>query len=199
MIAKTKVCLFVAVFAIFLAAYLLLPTFTETSGIAGALEIFDDPHVNFAFLIFLFLLTSLLFTLFFHFFCCVVRGNETDRFPIGDILISEGFISSEDLQVALKEQALRMGEFLVGAKRITPEQRDHAMAIQKKTKGRIGEILIQLGYASQADIDWALKKTGRRLGEILIDKKIISEYDLTCAMSFNKCIKDADGKIIVIK
>lgn len=200
MIAKTKVCLFVAVFAIFLAAYLLLPIFPETRSIAGTLEIFNDPHINFAFLVFSFLLVAALVTLSFHFFCCAVRGkNETGRFPIGDILVSEGFVRPEDLQMALKEQALRLGEILVGAGRISSEQRDHALNVQKKTKRRIGEILIELGYSAPADIEWALKKSVRRLGEILIDKKLISEYDLTCVMSFNKCIKDSKGNIVVIK
>jgi hypothetical protein len=49
MIAKAKVCLFVALFAIFLIAYLLLPIFPATSDLARLFDIFQDPKVNFAF------------------------------------------------------------------------------------------------------------------------------------------------------
>jgi len=199
MIAKAKVSLFVALFAIFLVAYLLLPAFPKTSGLAGLFDIFKDPTINFAFLVFSFLLLSLALTLLFHVLCCLVRGRDRELAQIGEVLVSEGFINSEDLREALQEQTRKLGEVMVAAGRITAEQRDHALRVQKKTKRKIGEVLQELGYATPGDVGWAVKQMERRIGEILLDKKKISDYDLTCATSMNKCIKDAAGNIIVVK
>jgi hypothetical protein len=46
---------------------------------------------------------------------------------------------------------------------------------------RVGEILVALGKASQADVDAALdeqRRHHRRLGEILVSRGIVSEVDL---------------------
>jgi hypothetical protein len=199
MTAIAKVYLFVALFAIFLATYLLLPIFPATSGLVYLFDIFKDPTVNFAVLVFSILFFSLLLTLLCHVFCCLVMGRDKERAQIGDVLVSEGFIDPEDLWEALQEQTRKMGEVLVGAGRITPDQRDHALQVQKKTKIQIGMVLQDLGYATRADVDWAVKHMDRRIGEILLENKKISDYDLTCATSMNRCIKDAKGNIIVVK
>jgi len=187
-----------AIFAIFLVAYLLLPIFPG-GGFADLLDVFEEPTVNFIFLIVAFLSLALLLTIIFHVFWCVASGKKSGALRIGEIMVSEGFITPEDLQAALREQALTLGEFLVASKRLKPEQRDFALKAQKRTKRRIGEILKQLGYATQEDIDWAIKQMERRLGEILKDKQVVSDYDLTCALSLNDCRINANGKIVVIK
>ena len=199
MTAKAKVSLFVALFALLLVAYLLLPVFPLTSGLPRLFDIFKDPTVNFAFLVFTFLVLSLAVTLLFNGLFSIIRGRDGDHAKIGDVLMSEGFIDPQDLQKALQEQARKMGEVLVEAKRITPEQRDHALRIQKKSKGKVGEILQELGYATHEDVVWAIQQMERRIGEILLDQKKISDYDLTCATSMNKYIKDAKGNIIAVK
>ena len=199
MIAMAKVYLFVTLFAIFLVAYLLLPIFPATSDLTRLFDIFKDPTVNFAFLVFSFLFFSLALTLLFHVFSCLVRGRDKERAQIGDIMVSEGFIDPEDLREALQEQTRKLGEVLVEAGRITPEQRDHALRVQKKTKRKIGEVLQDLGYATQGDVGWAVKQMERLIGEILLEQKKISDYDLTCVTSMNKCIKDAGGNIVVVK
>ena len=199
MITLSKVYLFVALFAIFLATYLLLPIFPATSDLPRLFDIFQDPTVNFAFLVFLFFFLSLVLTLLFHVFCCLVRGLDKERAQIGDVLVSEGFINSEDLREALQEQTRKLGEILVEAGRITTEQRDHALRVQKKTKRKIGEVLQDLGYATPGDVGWAVKQMERRIGEILLENKKISDYDLTCVTSMNKCIKDSKGNIVVVK
>lgn len=199
MIAKSKVYLFVVFFAVFMTGYLLLPIFPATNGLARIFDIFRDPALNFAFLIFSFLLISLLLTLFFYVMGCIVRGRDKERARIGEVLVSEGLIDSDDLQEALQEQTRRLGEILVKGGRITSGQRDEALRVQKKTKKKIGDVLQELGYATPEDVDWADKQMERRLGEILLENKKISDYDLTCATSVNKCIKDTKGNIIVVK
>lgn len=199
MIATAKVYVFIALFAIFLVTYLVLPIFPATSDLARLFDLFKDPTVNFAFLVCSFLFIALVLTFLFHVFCCLVRGRDKTRAQIGDVLVSEGFIDPEDLREALQEQTRKLGEVLVAAGRITPEQRDYALRVQKKTKRKIGEVLQELGYATQGDVGWAVKQMERRIGEILLDKKKISDYDLTCVTSMNKCTKDAAGNIMVVK
>lgn len=199
MFAKSKACFFIAVFTVLMAAYLLLPMYSFGGRIAAVLDVFENPVANFIFMLSFFVFVAFATTVLFHFCCCAARGYKTDQLPIGDILVSEGFVKLEDLRAALQDQSRRLGEILVESGRITVEQRDHALRLQKKSKERIGEKLEQLGYATQKDVEWAIKQMGRRIGQILIDKKALSDYDLTCAMSFKKCIKDAKGNIVVIK
>jgi len=199
MTTKTKVGLFVAIFSVFLVAYLLLPLFPAAGDLVGLFDIFKDPNVNFIFLVISFLSISLVITFLFHLFCCLMIDERSDTFKIGEAMVSEGFITAEDLEAALQEQSYKLGEILVSAGRLTPEQRDNAIKIQKKTKTRIGEILIRYGYTTQEDIDWALNKMERKIGEILKDKKALSDYDLTCALSLNKCRIDGQGKIFIVK
>jgi type IV pilus assembly protein PilB len=46
----------------------------------------------------------------------------------------------------------RLGELLVRAKLITPEQLDQALEIQKSSGGLFGAVLVKLGYISEAEI-----------------------------------------------
>ena len=54
-----------------------------------------------------------------------------------------------------KERPL-LGEILMKRARITKEQMEHALEVQKKEKGFIGEILVKLGYLEERDIVVAL-------------------------------------------
>ena len=49
-----------------------------------------------------------------------------------------------------------LGEILVKRNRITPEQLNEALAVQRKEAGFIGEILVKLGYLDERDIVVAL-------------------------------------------
>ena len=60
----------------------------------------------------------------------------------------------------------RLGEILMRANLITPEQLDQALASQKTTGGRIGSILVKLGYISEEEIASFL---GRQYGVPSVD------------------------------
>ncbi len=49
-----------------------------------------------------------------------------------------------------------IGEILMKRKRITRAQLDHALEVQKKENGFVGEILVKLGYVDERDIVVAL-------------------------------------------
>ncbi len=58
-------------------------------------------------------------------------------------------------------ESLRLGQMLVRANLITPEQLDEALALQKASGGRVGSILAKLGYVSEEEIASFL---GRQFG-----------------------------------
>jgi two-component system cell cycle response regulator len=110
-------------------------------------------------------------------------STKWHRPKIGNVLVSEGYITDADLGKALSEQRLRLGEILVKAGRITAQQRDHALDYQKKVSSRLGEMLRKLGHATDEDIVWALGRTKRRLGEILLEQNLVNDNELQWALA----------------
>ena len=53
---------------------------------------------------------------------------------------------------------MKIGEFLINDNRITNEQLENALEVQKKEPGKLGSILIRLGYVTEEDITQALSK-----------------------------------------
>ena len=53
---------------------------------------------------------------------------------------------------------LRLGELLLEDNRISPEQLDHALALQAVHGGRLGQTLIRLGFATQEQVTSALAR-----------------------------------------
>ena len=53
---------------------------------------------------------------------------------------------------------MKIGEFLLDDSRITQEQLQNALEVQKKEPGKLGSILIRLGYVTEEDIAQALSK-----------------------------------------
>ena len=51
---------------------------------------------------------------------------------------------------------MRLGEILLRAKRITSAQLEHALELQRQHGGRLGEILVGLGWLDNATLDAAL-------------------------------------------
>lgn len=103
---------------------------------------------------------------------------------LGAVLISEGYVTEEELRQALAEQRHRIGEVLLKAGRITSDQLDQALDRQKKDPEpkRIGEILAEMGHATDEDIDWALARMKRRIGRVLLDKGLLTDYDVGWAL-----------------
>lgn len=53
---------------------------------------------------------------------------------------------------------MKIGELLLNDKKITEEQLQHALETQKKEPGKLGSVLIRLGYVAEEDIAQALSK-----------------------------------------
>ncbi len=71
----------------------------------------------------------------------------------------------------------RLGELLIEAEKITPEQLEKALAVQKKTGERLGQVIIGLEYLSEIEL---LQLLERQLGVRLIDLSTnIPEHEAT--------------------
>jgi len=73
--------------------------------------------------------------------------------------------------------ATRVGDFLLKEKKITEEKLQHALEVQKKEPGKLGSVLIRLGYVTEEDIAQVLSKQfgypSINLSKFEIDEKVI--------------------------
>lgn len=193
-----RLSIFIAVFSICLFSYLLLPYLYPITNMTRWLEAFDSPAANFIFFLSISLAISYLFTKAINTIIGLIHYRKTYQPKIGEILMSLDLVSKEDLAKALRLQHMRLGEILVEFARITPEQRDYALMIQKIQKDRkMGDILKELGYSTEDDIRWALNRAHRKLGKTLNKLNLVNDYDITCAMSLkNSCLIDSKGRIL---
>ena len=53
---------------------------------------------------------------------------------------------------------MKIGEFLQQEGKISQEQLNHALEVQKKEPGKLGSVLIRLGFVTEEDIAQALSK-----------------------------------------
>ena len=72
---------------------------------------------------------------------------------------------------------MKIGEFLLEDNRITQEQLQNALEVQKKEPGKLGSILIRLGFVTEEDIAQALSKQfgypSINLSKFDIDEKVL--------------------------
>jgi len=87
-----------------------------------------------------------------------------------------------------------LGQILIDQGALTIEQLQHALAIQEQKGGRIGWILLKLGYISQAELSRAMAEqlsldmilSKQHLGEILIDQGALTVKQLQKALAVQR-------------
>ncbi|RZJ08897.1 MAG: pilus assembly protein PilB [Rubrivivax sp.] len=111
---------------------------------------------------------------------------------LGDLLLKDELVTSEQLQAAASEQSglrqRRVGDILVEQRIVTAEQLLHAIEQQAKMPMvRIGEALLALDLVSTAQLEQALvqQRDDRSvpLGELLVRKGVISRAQLQSALA----------------
>lgn len=139
----------------------------------------------------------------------LARQRQTGEL-LGEALVRMGALDPLDLTAALSVQgelasaqgARRaaagrrqlLGDLLLAAKRITPEQLAQALAGQERTGDRIGEILVRQQFLSREELDAVLafqEQQGKgaeapssfRLGEILVATGQLTRRQLDIALS----------------
>jgi len=159
--------------------YLMLPSFAAQGDVSRLFEPFSSEPANLVFLMIIFLAFAVGITDVSEVAYRQVRRLKWFRPRLGEILISRGYITKEELEDALEEQQLRLGDVLVNSGRITETELEKALKVQKvKPSKRLGALLVELGHSKEKDIQWAYNQINRRLGKILIDKGLITDYDL---------------------
>ena len=122
-------------------------------------------------------ITSLVILSVFSLFSKMVSFGSKNQ-KIGEVMVSQGFVSKEELDDALLEQKQKFGEILIQERIITLEQLETALDYQEKTNLKLGEALKRLGYISDKNIELALRKMHRRLGEIFVDKGFYTQSEI---------------------
>lgn len=86
--------------------------------------------------------------------------SEKPHLRIGEILLSMGLITIEQLDKILREHLSHqfIGSLLLSNDFISQEQLSKAMSVQEKTRRRLGEILIELGYVTEFQLTQLLNK-----------------------------------------
>ena len=86
--------------------------------------------------------------------------------PLGEILIERGILTHAELNALLsfqmrqgmqeRDSPLQLGQLLVRTGEISEEQLKAALALQSQTGKRLGEVLVEAGYAENAQIEKVL-------------------------------------------
>ncbi len=109
---------------------------------------------------------------------------------LGEILVRLGYLTHSELSLALLFQqnsqkpisnTLKLGQILYKSKIITRKQLTEALKIQKNTPTKkIGEILLELGYINQSDLE-----KGLNLQRKLTKAALIGLFSLAQLINFN--------------
>jgi type II secretory ATPase GspE/PulE/Tfp pilus assembly ATPase PilB-like protein len=92
-----------------------------------------------------------------------------------------------------------LGEILAEVGRITRLQLAEALQIQKEERGRIGEVLVSLGYVTTRQVRHLIGEYKKRipLGEYLLEAGVISPEDLDFALLQKSSSREPLGQILV--
>jgi len=89
--------------------------------------------------------------------CEALRKQRAAYSRLGDILVSRGALSAEDLARAVREFLAegsgRLGEFLIARGYVAARAVEDALEEQRRQCPRLGEILVELGYVGRVPED----------------------------------------------
>ena len=87
-----------------------------------------------------------------------VQSTQDTYTPLGQILMVRGWLTRTQLTNLLRRhrKRARLGDLLVRAKRITPEQLQTALARQQQIREPLGRTLMALGYVTEVTMREAL-------------------------------------------
>lgn len=137
--------------------------------------------------------------------CERMRG-EGARAP-AEAASSEASSPAETSDSPSDPDVVRLGELLLRSRRITPRALEVALADQRETGKRLGETLVELGLASRADVEEALRlqsleRAGVRadrlpLGELLVRLSLITPRALDVALAEQRVTGRRLGETLV--
>lgn len=184
--AIIRIHLFIAIFFLTVLSVLSTIFIFPSSIIAEMTEIFERDAADLILLFSISLLISLMVSEFVFKVYQKILGKRHKPLRLGEILVLGSVMDETQLDDALNEQNHRMGEILIQAGRITIQQLQHALDLQKENRLKIGKILRRMKYSTKEDIDWALNQAKRKMGQILVEKRLISFNQLQDALSIQR-------------
>jgi type IV pilus assembly protein PilB len=119
-----------------------------------------------------------------------MREKDFEKQRIGDILVSEGYVTSAQLQEAVARQRRRtlykpLGEICVELRFIAKGELQHLLKKHQK-RLYLGELLVNMGLLGPEDVELALEQQkieGKRLGAILLERGHLDETTLVSTLS----------------
>lgn len=132
------------------------------------------------------------------------QAEAKDYRPIGDICVEKNWISRQELKTILKEHrvSLRIGDLLVHLGLVTEEQIEHAMADQKSSGKRLGQVLIDKGFISEDTLASALSV---QLGILkiapdtrLVDRSLLRLFNVAFLKKYVVLPLTKDGKTMTL-
>jgi len=174
----TRIFIFFAVLYAILLSYLSVALVAPSNPYAQMAALFQSFWANCLLLVFFLVLATFALDTVVCFCCKRMMKTPWGKPKLGKLALRDGYVSKEELDEALKEQKLRIGQVLVLSGRLSEKQLAESLERQKQVSRKLGEVLIDLGFSSQKDIDWALHMMERRLGEILRERNLLKEEDI---------------------
>lgn len=111
-----------------------------------------------------------------------------------------GFVIAvaSDIEWALEEASTpRLGTILLQWGKISPEQLDRALEQAHATGQRLGEVLVDQGLLSEADVAQAVQSQSRKLGTILVNAGLLTRDQLERALVIAEASRQRLGEALI--
>jgi cellulose synthase/poly-beta-1,6-N-acetylglucosamine synthase-like glycosyltransferase len=119
-----------------------------------------------------------------------LKIQEKNNALIGNILVQNRFLSEQQLaEYITNSQFSKIGEYLIYAKAITSKQLKKAIKYQQENGGRLGNILVSLGFINQKALDDYLNLNSQNklpIGKMLVENNEITNDQLTKALDLQR-------------
>lgn len=139
----------------------------------------------------------------------LVRMGALDSIDLKAVLSVQGHLSSlEDAVKTTAGMRQLLGELLIQAGRITPEQLELALKEQKQTGEKLGEVLVRRGLLSERELNTVLEfqkyQSGElpaparlRIGEILVATNHITREQLENVLDRQRLSRKKIGELLI--
>ncbi len=107
-----------------------------------------------------------------------LKIQEKSKALIGNILVENGFIPEQQLaEYITNSQFSKLGEYLIYVKAITAEQLRKGISYQEKNGGRLGNVLVSLGFINQQELDNFLTLNSKN--RLPLGKMLVQNNEIT--------------------
>lgn len=88
-----------------------------------------------------------------------LEEQASSNIPLGQYFVASGLLSAEDLDCAVRNQRMRIGEILMRRELITADQLRYALQLQHQNPNkRLGEVLIEQSMISLEELEAAIQE-----------------------------------------